>query len=160
MFVKNKLSTYLNIKLAGRSVGFPPGGIGVISDEQAEDDYFHILVERGWIEEAQSRQMSEQIDKEQEKKKEKSEKKIPVQKHEDKVTDGTIVAKCAARYKNGRVCEANVNVPQGEFDSDTPYFCRRHAAENPADYEKVDGAWEKKRKPETSKKRGRSKKSE
>ena len=147
MFIKNKLASYLNFNLAGKGVSLAPGGITIISDEQAEDDLLKVMIERGNVEEALPREAAAQEKKAVEKKAAAKEKKIPVRKFEEQTSEGTVIVKCAGVYKNGKHCGVNVSVPQAEFDSDTPYFCTRHEGENPDDYEKVDGEWSKKKKP-------------
>ena len=159
MFIKNKLGTFLNFTLAGKGISLPPAGVVVISDEQAEDEYLQVMINRDFVSVVGETQMDEQREKEAVKKEEEKREKPPIKRHSDQVVDGTVVVKCAGVYKNGKRCSVNVNVPRDEFDSDKPYFCKRHAGESPEDYERVDGDWVKKHKPAAkTKKRTSSKK--
>lgn len=139
MIIKNVTGSYQSFRLNDVPISMRPYGTAMITDEQAKDDTFKLLVARGVLAEADM----DDVEKEP-KPESKPRKKVEVKRQNDVQKDSTVVVKCAASLKNGNPCGGTVNVPLEKYDEEVPYFCKRHNSESAADYEKVDGEWKKK----------------
>ena len=148
MFIRNKTGSYQGFRLNDKPVKLEPYGVTAISDLQASDDTLQLLLARGVVEKVSQKVAEEQFAADSEKAEQKAEeKRLEVAVHEETNKNSVMMARCAAKFKNGEPCGANVSVPVSEYDADKPYFCGRHKGESAEDYEKVNGAWVKKAKP-------------
>lgn len=154
MFIQNKTENYQSFTVGGSNIFLAPDGdpkdTTAIDDSLIDDPILQLLLNRGTlvrvdVEKAVERQ--EEIKAQQEEEEAQKEEIKVVQVNDTKESDVRLV-RCAAIKANGQHCSYNVQVPFYEYDSDTPYFCGRHKKEDPEDYEKVDGEWVKKVKPE------------
>lgn len=154
MFIKNKTENWQSFSVAGNNIFLAPAGDAkdtiALNDDLSDDPILQLLLGRGALEIVQEevaveRQQEIQAQKEEEKAQEPEIKVVVV--NDTKENDIRLV-RCAAVKANGQPCTFNVQVPFHEYDSDRPYFCGRHRKEDPEAYEKVDGEWVKKEKPE------------
>lgn len=150
MFIRNRTGSYQGFRLNNKPVKLGPYGVTAISDLQASDDTLQLLLARNVVEKISQKEAQKEFEEVTAKAEEKAEKtKLDVVVREETNKNSVMMAQCCAKQKNGETCAANVSVPVSEYDSDKPYFCGRHKAENPEDYEKVNGGWVKKAKPES-----------
>lgn len=139
MFIRNTTDSYQSFRLNDSPISMKPHGTTMITDEQAKDDVFQLLLSRGVVEKCDMEDA-----KEEPKPEPKPRKQVEVKRQDEQQKDSAVVVKCAATLKNGNPCGGTINVQLAEYDEETPYFCKRHKAEQPRDYEKHEGAWVKK----------------
>lgn len=144
MFIKNKTKTWQSFMLGDKSFRMQPFGTIQIDDSDFEDGVMKLLLSRDVVEVVDDEKGIEEVNEEAKKAEAKAEEnKIPVSESLDSKskTEVATMVQCSAHNKNGNRCNSKVKVNTEDFDPDKPYFCGRHANENPAEYEKIDGVF-------------------
>lgn len=154
MYIKNASENYQSFSVAGSNIFLAPNGDSkdtILLDDSLENDpILQLLLGKGVlvnVDKKNAEKRQKEIRKQKDEEEAQKEEIKVVQVNDTKENDIRLV-KCAAIKANGQPCTFNVQVPFHEYDSDKPYFCSRHKKQNPDDYEKVDGVWTKKVKPE------------
>ena len=151
MFIKNKTKTWQSFMLGDDSFRMEPFGTIQIPDKNSDDGVLKLLLSRDVVEILDEDKGVEIINEkvaEEEAKAQENKIEVIGSTEEKAKTELATMVQCSAHNKNGNRCSSKVRVSAAEFDSDRPYFCGKHKNENPEDYEKIDGIFVKKDKPE------------
>ena len=144
MYIKNNLESYLSLNCCGKNWLLAPSGkrgdTVVIPDTEPfiSDMSLQLMIKQGTV----TNLDAEQAEKKMEEVQQVEEKPVmKVVSANEVKKQQTMILKCAGKTAKGTDCRSNVTVPADEYDETRPYFCGRHAKENPDDYKKIDGKW-------------------
>lgn len=145
MFLENLKESYLSVNIAGKDVTFNPAGSNgstvSVNDEYENDDNLRTLIERGWVRKQGKDDGVKAMAAQKDAAAEEAKPKTRLVAQGESVEHKTVAVQCAAVTVKGTRCSRHVSVPASEYDKTAPYFCSRHANEDPGDYERVDGTW-------------------
>lgn len=148
MYIKNNLASYLSLNVCGKNWFLAPAGkngdTAIIPDVEpfVSDMSLQMMIKQGTVSNLDAKDAEKKFEERVVEVEEKPAMKV-VSANEVKKQQSVIV-KCAGKTAKGTDCRNNVTIPALEYDGTRAYFCGRHSNENPDDYVKVDGKWEKK----------------